>query len=52
MKKSTFDSAIARLYPEARVQVSAYTRFRLGRIEHVCRHTRKWPERQLVLTLH
>jgi len=50
--KTRFDTAIARLFPESRVHVRAYTRFRLGRIEHVRRHTRKWPESQLTLTLH
>lgn len=26
-----------------RVFVRAYTRFRLGRLEQVCQHTRSWP---------
>jgi hypothetical protein len=25
------------------VEVRAYERFRFGRIEHVCAHTRHWP---------
>jgi hypothetical protein len=50
--KTRFEPAIARLYPESRVHVRAYTRCRLGRIEYVCRHTRKWPERQATLPLH
>ncbi len=52
MKKTTFETALLRLYPESRVYVRAYSRIRFGRIEFVCRHTRKWPERQLTLTLH
>lgn len=26
-----------------RVHVRAYTRFRFGVVEFVCRHTRRWP---------
>lgn len=33
---------------ERRVYVRSYERFRLGRVEHVCAHTRLWPKlRQL-----
>ena len=34
-----------------RVNVRDYTRIRLGRTEHVCAHTRKWPDRQLSFAL-
>ena len=26
-----------------RVNVREYVRFRFGRVEHVCAHTRRWP---------
>jgi hypothetical protein len=51
--KRMFEAALARLYSlEPRVHVRAYVRYRLGRLEHVCKHTRRWPERQLALPLH
>lgn len=52
MKHLAHRATLARLCPESRVFVRSYVRFRLGRIEHVCAHTRKWPERQLTLTFH
>ena len=29
---------------EMRVIVRSYVRFRFGRVEHVCAHTRRWPK--------
>jgi hypothetical protein len=52
MKIEAFNATLARLFPEPRVHVRAYVRVRLGQIEHVCSHTRKWPEHQFTLTLH